>query len=446
MNLVGNIATTLVTRVAMLALALVSSVLLARLLGPEGLGVFALVLLLPELARTLGLLGVDEANVVYAGLMPESRRAIVGQSTIIAGVLGSVIAVAGIAFFALGAPGSQRLVHAPLWLYVLPLAIVPGALVFDYWGSVIRGMNHIALVNAVQVGMKVASLMLVLAFVVWLRLDVAGAVWADTIIHLGGVLVMVFLLRHVNVWGRPSFDWSLWKRTMRFALPAYLSSMMSYLNYRVDQFIIAALLAPEQIGYYVIAVGLAERLWLLTGAVAGPLLPHLTNSPKRDPAVAAVVSRHVLVWTGLACFIVFVLSDLLVRLLYSSEFFPSVAPLRWLLPGILTLSVGRVLVAELLAREKIMYTLWVSIGTAVLNIIGNIILIPSMGIAGAALASTVSYTFASAVLVWFYIRETGVPWSMLLPRRSDLQVYLSFSRRAADLAVAWTATVRKVQP
>jgi O-antigen/teichoic acid export membrane protein len=446
MNLVRNILTTLLTRVTMLALALVSSMLLARLLGPEGLGLFALVLLLPELARSFGLFGMDQANVVYAGLEPKNRRALVWQSMIVAGVLGSVIALAGIAFFVLGAPGSQTLIHGPLWLYVVPLAIVPGALLSDCWASIIRGMNHITLLNAVDVGTKAASLALVVAFVGWLRLDVAGAVWAGTVMNVGGVLLMAFLLRHVSIWGRPSFDWSLWKRTVRFALPAHLSSIMSYLNYRIDQFIIAILLPPAEIGYYVIAVGLAERLWILTGAVAGPLLPHLTNSPTRDPSVAAVVARHVLVWTGAACLIIFVLSDVLVRLLYSAEFSPTIAPLRWLLPGIFAFSVGKVLIAELLARKKIMYAVWISTVSTALNIIGNLILIPPMGIAGAALASSVSYTFASAVVVWCYIRETGVPWNTLVPRVSDLQAYLSLSHRAAHLALAWTGTARKVQP
>ena len=35
-----------------------------------------------------------------------------------------------------------------------------------------------------------------------------------------------------------------------------------------------------------------------------------------------------------------------IRVLYSSEFVAAVAPLRWLLPGIFTLSIGKVLVAE----------------------------------------------------------------------------------------------------
>ena len=136
--------------------------------------------------------------------------------------------------------------------------------------------------------------------------------------------------------------------------------MAAYLNYRVDELIIAALLPPEQLGFYVIAVGLVERLWILPGSVANALLPHLTMSREHDPALPAVIARHVIIWTGAACLLIFALADLVVQVLYSSAFAPTIAPVRWLLPGIFTLSIGRVLVAELLAREKSRYLLWAS--------------------------------------------------------------------------------------
>ena len=64
MKLVSNILTTFSARVGLLVLALISSVVLARTLGPERRGVVALVLLLPELAMTFAILGFDQANAV----------------------------------------------------------------------------------------------------------------------------------------------------------------------------------------------------------------------------------------------------------------------------------------------------------------------------------------------------------------------------------------------
>jgi O-antigen/teichoic acid export membrane protein len=429
MTLASNILTTLLARVALLGLALIMSVVMARTLGPEGRGLLALVLVLPGLAKTLGLLGFEQANAVYAGLEPGRRRALVWQSAAIAVVAGGAIAAASAGFLALGAPGFQALVQGPLWLYLLALSTVPCALIIDYWGAILRGMNRIVLLNVAGVGTTVAGLVLVMALVVWLRLDVTGAVWVEWLISVGSVVVMGALLRSVGVWGRPSFDRALWGRSARFALPAHGGTVAAYLNYRVDELIIAALLPPEQLGFYVLAVGVAERLWILPGAVATSVLPHLTSSQKRDPRLAATLARHVMLWTGAACLLAFALADVLVRILYSSAFAPAVAPLRWLLPGIFTLSIGKVLVAELLAREKPRYTVWASGIAAVVNIVGNLILVPRMGISGAAIASSMSYSLLSLVLIWYYVQESGVPWAALVVRWSDLSAYSVLWRR-----------------
>jgi O-antigen/teichoic acid export membrane protein len=93
-------------------------------------------------------------------------------------------------------------------------------------------------------------------------------------------------------------------------------------------------------------------------------------------------------------------------------------------------------VAELLAREKILYNLWLTVAAASINIAANLALIPRMGIAGAGLASTLSYTFVSLVVAWYYVKMTGVPWSTLVPRRSDLTVYTALLGRLRRTVVA----------
>src|SRR5437868_963426 len=106
MTLTSNILTTFLTRVVLLGLGLISSVVLARTLGPDGRGLFGLILLLPALAKTLALLGFEQANAVYAGLESGGRRALVWQSAVIAVVVGGGVAAGSSVFLALGAPGA----------------------------------------------------------------------------------------------------------------------------------------------------------------------------------------------------------------------------------------------------------------------------------------------------------------------------------------------------
>ncbi len=429
MNLQRNILTTLTARVILLGLALASAVLLARLLGPEGRGLFALALLLPEWSKNLGLLGFEQANAVYAGLEPGRRRALVWQSGAIAAVVGGIFAVGGVCFLALGAPGLPALRQAPMWLFLLPLAVVPVGLVIEYWFAILRGMNRILLLNVVEVATKAASVLLIVVFLVGFQVGVAGAVFADVLACLGTATLVGVLLRRVGVWGRPSVDGALWRRTAAFALPAYGGTAAAYVNYRAGEFIIAALLAPTELGFYVIAVSLAERLWVVTGAVGNALLPHLTNSPRRDPMLPAVIARHVMLWTGAGCLVMFVLADVIIEVLFSPAFAPTAAPLRWLLPGIFTLSIGKVLVAELLAREKPSYASWATAIATVVNVAGTLTLVPRLGIAGAAISSSIAYSVLSVIVTWCYLRETGVAWSRLVPRRSDFLAYTALWRR-----------------
>jgi O-antigen/teichoic acid export membrane protein len=429
MNLARNIFTTLSARVLVVGLALVSSVVLARGLGPEGRGVFALLLLLPELVKSLGLLGFEQANAVFAGLEPQRRRALAWHSAWTALTVGTIVAAAAIGYVDAGAPGLESLTELPLWLCVLPLALVPARLLTEYWSAVLRGMNRILVLNVVEVSFRLATLALMVLTVVTLGGGVAGAVAADSGAVLGMVVVLGVLLGAGGALGQPTIDAGLWKRTARFALPTHCASIMSYLNYRIDQFIIAVLLPPEQLAFYVIAVDIAERLWIIPGAVSTALLPHLTNSPRRDPATAALVARHAVIWTGLACVVVGALAGVAVEVLYSTAYAETASPLRWLLPGVFTLTVGKVLVAELLARTKVRFTIWLSAIAVTVNVGANLLLIPRLGLAGAGMASSLSYTAVAVVVAWYYVRETGVPWSALVPRGGDLLAYIHLLRR-----------------
>jgi len=96
------------------------------------------------------------------------------------------------------------------------------------------------------------------------------------------------------------------------------------------------------------------------------------------------------------------------------------------------LSIGKVLVAELLARERPRYTVLASGAAVVANIVGNLLLVPRIGISGAAIASSVSYSILSAILIVCYLRVTGLSWRALVPRTRDLAVYLALWRQILD--------------
>src|SRR5712691_10356389 len=107
-------------------------------------------------------------------------------------------------------------------------------------------------------------------------------------------------------------------------------------------------------------------------------------------------------------------------------FAPSVAAVWLLLPGVVTLSVGRVLSSYLLGRNRQQVDLVASLAGLVVTLALDLVLIPRYGFPGAAAASSVAYTATLGVnLTWVIRNSTLSARDLLVPRPSDFLSVLS---------------------
>jgi O-antigen/teichoic acid export membrane protein len=96
-------------------------------------------------------------------------------------------------------------------------------------------------------------------------------------------------------------------------------------------------------------------------------------------------------------------------------------PLLWLLlPGVLSLAVGRLLSADLNGRGLPGSVARVNVAMALVNIALNLWWIPIWGAAGSAAATSISYGTAVILLGLRYRRVSGIGWrELLLLTRSE---------------------------
>jgi len=94
--LARNLLTTTASTIVGMALSFLASIMLARLLGVEQRGIYALAILIPQTVCLLGMLGLPTVHIVYAGKYPEKRGAIVFQSL----ALAVVISLLALGFYA----------------------------------------------------------------------------------------------------------------------------------------------------------------------------------------------------------------------------------------------------------------------------------------------------------------------------------------------------------
>ena len=121
-----------------------------------------------------------------------------------------------------------------------------------------------------------------------------------------------------------------------------------------------------------------------------------------------------------------------VLVLFGWDYSGSILSFLFLLPGVGVLGGASILASDLATREKPKYSLWINCIILVANIVLNFAFIPVMGIAGAAVASSISYISALALWLAFYRYESGASIQEMIPRFEDVKylfvVFISIIR------------------
>jgi O-antigen/teichoic acid export membrane protein len=175
------------------------------------------------------------------------------------------------------------------------------------------------------------------------------------------------------------------------------------LNLQLDQLVLSQTVPAADLGRYAIAVSLTLVPIPLVSAIGNVAFPRLTAQRIVSDASQRLQRLAVLASAGLAAGMLTPLALLapwLVPFVFGSEYRGAV-PLLWILtPGAIFLACGQVVGDLLRGLNRPMVVAWAQGFAAVFTVVLLIVLVPEIGVAGAAIASTIAYGVALAVLLW----------------------------------------------
>lgn len=423
-----NAGRTLVTNIATILLGLGLSILLARGLGTEANGVYALALLLPTMLATLMNLGLGPANVYHIGRGDLTPRQALFASLYAWTLLTAVgVIVTPLVLAWKGAEWFPGVPNAVLFMAVISF---PMTLLQGYFASLLQGVQDFKRFNRLTIVTPFVTLVLSAILILGFRTGVMGAVVAYTVgqaISLG--LAWYVLAPHVRPVGdraRLSFLETLGylRTSISYGWKAHLSNMIAFINYRTDVYLVNLFMSPAYTGVYWVAIQMAERMWIIANVVSTVLIPRLSQlhtEEEKRLAITPIVTRFVLGTTILACLLLALISKPFIYLLFGEAFAGARMALLLLLPGVLAGSVMKVISNDFAARGKPEINSAVSAVTVVVNIVANVLLIPRYGINGGAIAATISYVISLAMKLAIYPRFSHRPWyELLVPTKDDV--------------------------
>jgi O-antigen/teichoic acid export membrane protein len=198
---------------------------------------------------------------------------------------------------------------------------------------------------------------------------------------------------------------------LRESWPLLLSGIVVTIYMKIDQIMIKEMMNAEAVGQYAAAVKLSEAWYFIPVAIVSSVFPAIINAKKISEEfyyARLQMLYDLMFWMAIAIALPMTFfSDWVVYLLYGSQYNQAGSVLMihvW--AGVfvfLGVASGKWLLVENLQRYTMINT---TIG-AIINIIINFILIPKIGVNGAAWATLISY-FAAAYLFLFFPKKTRI--------------------------------------
>jgi O-antigen/teichoic acid export membrane protein len=417
--------TTFLSRILITLINIPISMLIAHRLGAEGQGAYAAMLALTSLWGTSCLLGLDTAHTYFLAGRRYSLNAIVTHGIFWSLALSAVAAPLYLVLAPLAAPSEQPGL-LPTVLVISALA-VPLTIARYLALAVFLGEGQVDRFNLLNVLSNLVLLIALILLLVMMPGTVVHAAWAYLLslaifIALGGFWIWVRLRQTVGGF-RWTFDRSLLRHGLTYGLRGHLGHLVVQMTYRQDQILVTRMQGLEQQGLYSIAVMLAEKLSHISASVQLVLFPRISASSREEAnALTPRVCRLTLWIVLLAAAGLFVLGDLVLRILYPPEFAGALPSLRILLPGVAALSVSKVLSGDLSGRNRRVAPTLAMSAAFLVNLGLNLLWIPRYGIEGAAWASNVAYLLQTAALVGIFSHASGVaPLDVLIPKGSDFR-------------------------
>lgn len=424
------------TRVVLIGVTLAVSVLLARALGPTGLGQFFLFVQLVAILAVVADAGLSSGVAAFFGRDVEANRYRYG--VVLRALLVSVALTAAVAGTVLALGHEHILPRFPLTLVWLSFGALPFLLYSNIWTNMMAGMGRIPEASAAQLAGSVLWLVLTTVFVVNMGggVLVAGVVYCLAL--MGQALLMGILAARLV--GAPSSDPphpGAGRELVLFAARAFPGALAYLLMLRLPVFLLNGFQTPAAVGIFSAGQQIVERTLLPIVAVQAATY-RVMSSSTRTAAIASINRYLRLCLAGMVIAVVagVVSAAPVVWLLFGEDYAGAVSVCRLMFPGVLFLTCTLLLDAfflNQLGRPGQLSVL--ACAQVVLVFILALVLIPRWGPNGAAISLTLTELAGAAVYLRWHVAETGTKLRDLVAEPDDFRQAARRSR--AGLSRVW---------
>lgn len=407
-------------KILRLLIALSVGVWVTRYLGPEQFGILSYAQSFVGIFAALSSLGLSDIIIRELVKSQEKTDLILGSSFGLQTIGSTVIMLILIISIVLN--DNDPLTNKIILILGLLTFVNSFTVISSYFHSLVKS-KYFAYVGLL--GVLISAVLKILLILGEYSLISFVYVLAFDVIFLSAGLIWFYVKSGQSLF-KWRFNWSIARSLLKDAWPLILSGIIVSIYMKIDQVMIKEYMGNSAVGQYSAAVRLSEAWYFIPTIICSSLFPAIINAKMKDNDL--YLSRlqklyNLMVVLGVVIiFPVLLLGDWAIHFLYGEAFNQSSAVLKIHIIGSVFVFLGVANQKWFISENFQAYNILCLGFGMVANIILNAIMIPKMGIMGAAYATLISQ-FLASVLAPVFFKKTRNSFFMMVRALFFVQLF-----------------------
>jgi O-antigen/teichoic acid export membrane protein len=383
---------------ATMIISLIINIWLARYLGPGNFGNLNYVFAFVGIFGFLTNLGINDILIRNLVRNPEKRDELLGTAFWLM-MLGGILSFTAITILAFQLEPSN-MIRSLIILYATTALLSPINVISAYFQATVQAKK-----NALA---QIFGTLIVSVIKIFLIISGKGIIWLVAAFVLDYIVgTFLYLINYfksglkIKYW---KFNYAMAKNFLQASYLLMLSAVTGYLLLKIDQVMVKFFLDETAVGIYAAAVKLSEIWYFIPGIICGSLFPAIINAKKVSESVYKNRLRKLYIFLGGIAAIIAIpmtlMATWLIQIIFGTEYILAAPILQiyvWSGVGLfLSIGINRFFMAE----DNLKPIFYYSLIAVIINVSLNFILIPNIGLTGAAWATLISYSVGPILILF----------------------------------------------
>ncbi|MBI5060813.1 MAG: flippase [Candidatus Aenigmarchaeota archaeon] len=281
--------------------------------------------------------------------------------------------------------------------------------------SIFSGLGRVKMLSYVSPFNSIAFLVFILLASVSLT-GVSYAYLLSVVITIAVFYAIIFRMPFFTK-GKQNTDKEMIKQLMFFSIPLFMVGFLDSLTSQMDTLVLTYFRSLEEVGYYQVALPTSRLLLVFYSAIVLVIFPIFSEMwAKKDKngisSTMSMILKYMLIVILPFVMLAIAFPNEIIRMLFGVKYLPAAPALQILSFSVVFLTLNSVMSILFVSMGKIKLYAKIMVFVFIANLAMNIALVPSFGIIGAAVATTLSLFFAFLVYLYFVEKEVRISFKL----------------------------------